>query len=215
MVLSKFEFPLLPVFCVVYLSYYLCSQCCVPSFFPCCPKLCNKSSCIKASTLALMARNVESSAWVVDSGSTTHLCNDIRLFDALTPFSCEIGTAKSNSAPLVCTHRGTIILRSTKVGNASVTLRDVLFVPLLSTNLISVRKLDIAKYGVNFGKGMCNILDESGEVVLSAPLVQNLYKVEPCHVSSGVFGYPRGSAHTEACMSVRPMLIHSTCGIGV
>jgi transposase InsO family protein len=62
-----------------------------------------------------------------------------------------------------------------KARNVRLNLRDVLVVPSLSVNIISVRKLSHSNFKVAFNKEGCEVLDQSGRLVARAKSAQGLY----------------------------------------
>jgi transposase InsO family protein len=97
-----------------------------------------------------------SSQWVIDSGASTHVCNDVRLMNNVhwyhTPKGLNLATGEHVAQRKAC---GTVCLED-KQGNIC-TLRDVEFVPTALENLISV-SAGIAD-GVHFSN------NSSGEVI--------------------------------------------------
>ena len=88
-----------------------------------------------------------SSSWVIDSGTTAHICRDRSLLVdviATTPLTVRMGSGTTSS-----TAKGTAVLWVSTDGvhfDHEVTLKNVLFVPDFTVNLISVRKLARAGY---------------------------------------------------------------------
>jgi transposase InsO family protein len=89
-----------------------------------------------------------SSDWVLDSGTTAHICSDRSILVDVS--ETRAVRVCMGSATTVANAIGTAILWLSKDGtnfDQRVTLRDVLFVPDFSVNLISIRKLARAGYG--------------------------------------------------------------------
>lgn len=111
--------------------------------------------------------------WCLDSGATSHMCCDKTKFSNISENKTMIMLAadKSVESPGV----GTVILHTE---NRKITMRDVLYVPSLNMNFVSISKA--AKYGhhtkfENNGAVICN---NSGEIVLRAKQENNLYVYE-------------------------------------
>ena len=91
-----------------------------------------------------------SSSWVIDSGTTAHFCRDRSLlvdFIATTPVTVRMGSTTTTS-----TAKGTAVLWVSTDGvhfDQEVTLKNVLFVPDFTVNLVSVRNLARAGYGLH------------------------------------------------------------------
>jgi hypothetical protein len=112
---------------------------------------------VAVSSSALIAKSVDNTAYVIDSGATEHMvCTDKDLHDKV-PFSHAIRTAGNHFIPV--THKG--ILR---VGN--LVLKDVLYAPGLGFNLLSVHKLAQDGYAMSFKSNRCSVTDEAGNSVL-------------------------------------------------
>ena len=88
-----------------------------------------------AGSLCLVSKTI-SHNWIIDSGATDHICNTINMFTNVKEVDSNL-------------HEVTIPdgskLKVTKIGdvhfNDRVTLRNVLFLPSIRFNLISVHKL--------------------------------------------------------------------------
>ena len=97
-----------------------------------------------------MLQQSSSSSWVIDSGTTAHFCRDRSLlvdFIATTPATVRMGSATTTS-----TAKGTAVLWVSTDGvnyDRRVTLKNVLYVPDSTVNLVSVRKLARAGYGLH------------------------------------------------------------------
>lgn len=99
--------------------------------------------------------------WIVDSGATTHVCTDQNAFESLeplrgdTPKTVTVADGKSAKVKGV----GTCRLRCYGQGDTerNVTLSNVLFVPDLNTNLVSVARLVDKGATVTFDKQKCTI----------------------------------------------------------
>ena len=84
----------------------------------------------------------EQRAWIVDSGATSHMCRDKKSFSALYQSEDPVDVVLGDGRTLSAVGRGNVeldmVLPNGKV--KSCTLYDVLYVPDLSYNLVSVRK---------------------------------------------------------------------------
>lgn len=96
--------------------------------------------------------------WILDSGATSHICNDINLFSEFAVDSdIRIGALKGSVAGL---GRGTIILDSMVKGERRLTkLYNVILVPESRKNIISISKLcDQPATDVIFSKKKVTVL---------------------------------------------------------
>lgn len=84
--------------------------------------------------LSTLSDTLASDAWIIDSGSTTHVCSDLNLF---TNTSSVLGVTVSlpNGVHEPITHIGSVHISS------SIVLHNVLYVPSFRFNLISVCSL--------------------------------------------------------------------------
>lgn len=97
-------------------------------------------------------------SWLVDSGCTNHMTYDEKLFKDLDR-SLKSKVRIGNGEYLEVKGRGTVAIESyagTKL------ISDVLFVPEIDQNLLSVGQLVKKRFKVMFKEGMCLILDSSG-----------------------------------------------------
>lgn len=128
-------------------------------------------------TVAFSASKLLANGWIVDSGASCHMCNDIELFtDINTKHREKIYTADGKS--MMAKGKGTATICVQKGGKAEVlSVREALYVPQLEGNLLSVQKLSEKGFDVVFKKNQsCQIFYE-GEIVTEADLKYGLYKV--------------------------------------
>ncbi|SGY38242.1 BQ5605_C003g01985 [Microbotryum silenes-dioicae] len=119
-------------------------------------------------------------AWLLNSGANRHMANDSKLFSTLRPFTGPHVAGVAGSLP--STGCGSVRL-STPAGPVVAT--NVLLVPSLPCNLLSVRRLDRLGFSISFGSGCAKISNSSGTVVATAQAVANdLYALDvapsPC-----------------------------------
>lgn len=99
------------------------------------------------SNVSFKGANVD---WIVDSGASSHMCCDMSFFsklEAIDPVLVEIADGET----LVANKKGTVSLRlNLSNGRMEINLEDVLFVPKLKANLVSVRRLTRKGYSVVF-----------------------------------------------------------------
>ena len=95
--------------------------------------------------------------WYVDSGASCCLTGDKTWFTELhSCVPCTVTAA--NNGVLTCSQRGTVVLN---VQHGSITVRDVLYVPTMPVNLLSVSALIKAGYQPRFTPTRCSILKRS------------------------------------------------------
>ena len=99
-------------------------------------------------------------SWIVDSGATCHMCNDRRLFVEFCNLEKLLEVTLGDGYDLDAIGRGVVLLE-TKLPSGKTKkckLDDVLHVPKLSYNLLSVSKISDAGKTTRFGETSCQIL---------------------------------------------------------
>lgn len=124
--------------------------------------------------------SVKTSQWIIDSGATSHMCNDRELFVDYQSLEQPVDVALGDEHKIQATARGTVIL-SVNVQNGETKLcklHDVLYVPELCYNLLSVARVTSYKKTVKFSGSKCFILDVNGQVVAMANKTGSLYYLD-------------------------------------
>ena len=148
-----------------------------------CPKLRKQNKNENANTVVTSGKQQEyffmtgtksfsKGCWILDSGASSHISNDISLFQDIYDIEpIDIGLAGvSDNGKQICIHankKGSVKLR---VANgegkfSDVVLRDVLFAPDAMANIISVRKITSAGGLVNFNGNTFTISSGNGKVL--------------------------------------------------
>jgi len=97
------------------------------------------------------------STWWIDSGATVHVANSLQGFHSTrTTQRSERHIKVANGVQADVEAIGDVSLEL--VNGFMLVLRDVLFVPSLQRNLISVSRMDTDGYGCHFENGKCQIL---------------------------------------------------------
>ncbi|NBX97749.1 hypothetical protein EBQ81_02685, partial [bacterium] len=132
----------------------------------------------------------EELTWYVDSGATKHMCSNRAAFSRLMEIAPEAVYMGNNAA-----------VDAVGVGDVPVTtlvdgvekeghLANVLYVPELATNLISVKQMLGKGMIVNFAQDRCSIISPNGEVLGMAQLDGKLFKLQTaraaCHFTAAV-----------------------------
>lgn len=122
------------------------------------------------SSVSQTINEIETNEWVVDSGASTHMTKNRNMIEEIQETNTEIKTAKNNS-----------ILRSTGRGNinsTNCTLSNVLAIPDLSRNLLSVNAITDKDGVVKFSKNNVEI-KKHGKLILKGNKTQDgLYTVK-------------------------------------
>ncbi|KAL5856336.1 hypothetical protein ACOSQ3_003794 [Xanthoceras sorbifolium] len=109
-----------------------------------------------------------SDVWYIDSGCTNHIARDLSLFtymDSNDRTSIKLGTI-SISTP-----------------NGVKLIDNVLLVPELDQNLLSVAQLIRKGYSISFKNGGCNIVNENGNEVVKTPMRGNSFPLNWNHLN--------------------------------
>ena len=120
--------------------------------------------------------------WIVDSGATCHMSNDRRLFVELRDLEKPLKVTLGDGHDLNAVGRGVVVLQ-TKLPSGrrkKCKLHDVLYVPKLTHNLLSVSKASDAGKKVRFGEASCKILDENKKLIAVATRAGDLYYLNCC-----------------------------------
>jgi hypothetical protein len=101
------------------------------------------------------SNNKHGDKWILDSGATQHMCNNKSLFTNIEPYNTTITIA--NNTSMSATGRGEVKLITQN--GTSFSLINVLYVPKLASNLLSVScATRHPKMQFNFGNGECRIM---------------------------------------------------------
>lgn len=121
-------------------------------------------------------KNTFADTWIVDSGATCHMCNNKELF--IEYGSKETGTVSlGDGHPLETNGSGKVVLKM-MLPNGEMkkcTLSDVLYVPKLSFNLLSVSKSSKLGNVVKFYDNECKIFDVQDNLIAVAEKKGDLY----------------------------------------
>ncbi|UYV63822.1 K02A2.6-like [Cordylochernes scorpioides] len=114
--------------------------------------------------------------WILDSGATSHMSTDINLLDDFQDDSRKITLLddrfiKSNGI-------GTVEIY--KDDNHLLTLKEVLYVPELNSNLISVSKITEDEKQIIFDENGARIIDNNGSSIITAKREDNIYTIDAC-----------------------------------
>lgn len=130
--------------------------------------------CSMFATYHAEAKNYE---WCFDSGATDHMTSDSRYFKELKPFKGQIKTA--NSMTMNAVNKGDISLDVlTPKGKQTVAVHDVLYVPEIEVNLLSIKKIVDHENFVIFDKNGCRVMNSSKEVIATGRSSNGLYKLD-------------------------------------
>ena len=127
---------------------------------------------------ALTARS--SDCWIIDSGATSHMCNNKELFvdyrELTQPEKVTLGDGRS----LDVVGKGTVELTMSLPNQETqrCKLMNTLYVPRLSVNLFSVSKASKAGKVASFDEQRCCIRNQKNKLIATAKRVGSLYYLE-------------------------------------
>ena len=115
--------------------------------------------------------------WIVDSGATCHICNSKELFKDFQPLAEPQKVALGDGRTLEAIGTGAVEMKLEVPGGESKIgrLSEVLYVPTLAYNLLSVAKVTEAGKTVTFDETQGEVIDGKGEVVAVMSKAGNLY----------------------------------------
>ena len=119
------------------------------------------------------------SQWIIDSGATSHMCTDRRMFTQLQPLSKSLEVKLGDGHMLMAKGQGTVrlIMKYGRDKYRRCILNEVLYVPKLSCNLLSVSKTTEKGNDVKFYDDTCVIRDVNRNPVAIATRVGVLYHI--------------------------------------
>ena len=123
--------------------------------------------------------SVSKGKWIVDSGATCHMCNDQTQFSDLRQLKENQEVTLGDGHHLKATAEGTVKIETLLPDGTTqmCTMENVLYVPDLSYNLLSVAKASEAR---KISKFSCELINHDGKTIAFATRVENLYYLEYC-----------------------------------
>lgn len=137
-----------------------------------------KQKQVNAFSAAFLNAKFSTEDWYVDSGASAHMtANKEKLLRVREVCDVkEIVVANQMSVPVLCAGETQI---TTKVNNFQfdITVRDILYIPNLATNLLSVSQLIANGNKVTFKNNVCHIHNQQNELIGVADLQNGVYKL--------------------------------------
>lgn len=117
-------------------------------------------------------------SWYIDSGASKHMtaCKHNLVNVSELPKTKEITIANQTKVPVQCSGDVNIVTVVNEV-EYDVVVRDILYIPELTTNLLSVSQLIEHGNSVIFKENVCYIYNQQKELVGQAELVDGVYKL--------------------------------------
>ena len=116
--------------------------------------------------------------WYIDSGASSHMCNNLKFFTKIqmgTNHPVELPDGRDIFASGI--GKGIIPCINEKGEIQEIVTKNVLYVPELDTNLLSVRKLTSLGFKVNFSGTDCTICEETTIIATGSTDHSNLYRL--------------------------------------
>jgi hypothetical protein len=144
------------------------------------------SSDTSQTTMALLASSTPKSSpnsrkeqWVIDLGASHHVCAHQSWFSSYTSLSTPIRVRIGNSRHINAISTGCVTVETKVNGETKpLTLKNVLHVPNLHINLLSVHQLDAHGFKAAFSQGTCRIFNESDHTIGIAKHDGSLYALQ-------------------------------------
>lgn len=120
---------------------------------------------------------LDSNEWIVDSGASRHMTNRSDWMINRRPVRDHVTIA--NDSKLSVSGVGSIELTiKSENGTDNLKIDDVLLVPDLFTNLLSVSKLVKTGLTVTFAESGCKIISKQGKVIANGSLSADIFKLD-------------------------------------
>jgi transposase InsO family protein len=153
----------------------------------------------------LSSSSVKASDWLLDSGASMHLCHTRQWFADFSPISGKsVVLADGRVIPVM--GRGRIDIDIVVAGRSTHNiLKDVLFVPDIAANLLSVAKMTEAGLQLSFHGQQCVIRSKQGTVIARAVKQDNrLYRISARARSAGEATSDSALAASEPALDSLP-----------
>lgn len=155
-----------------------------------CEKIERENKISHAFSAVFYTGDFQKSDFYVDSGASSHItCNEHWVIDACYSgsFDKEIMVANKTRVPVICSGNMNITT-STKECDYDIVVENVLCVPSLTTNLLSVSQLIKQGNKAQFTVNGCKIFNKKRTLVATATLINGVYKLDTvtCFVASVV-----------------------------
>jgi hypothetical protein len=115
-----------------------------------------------------------SDTWIFESGASSHMCRDRSVMVNYREMPGKFGIKVADGKTMNAVGRGEVIFQHE---GATVKLYDVLHVPNLHMNLISVHQIGTRGHHVVFDGALCQVLTRKGKTLLAGRKCGNLYVV--------------------------------------
>lgn len=134
-----------------------------------------ESSSFVAAFSATVKENINDNKWFLDSGASTHMtCREDWMYNVTEPSVKSVTVA--NRKPLAVKGVGCVDIHISQ--DNVIQVNNVLYVPGLAANLLSVSTIVSKGHKVTFNNKGCEVQNGKGEVVCTATLGNKLYTID-------------------------------------
>jgi hypothetical protein len=118
--------------------------------------------------------------WIIDSGATCHMCHDESAFIEMEKLEKPIDITLGDGRTLKAIGRGKVVVKARLKGKSykQVNLFDVLFVPGLAYNLVSVTRASEAGLITKFYDDICKVINRQSKCIATGRRVGNLFHLD-------------------------------------
>lgn len=125
-----------------------------------------------------IATDAQCGAWYVDSGASSHMVKDRSLLQNVTTSTIKnIRVADNKVLPVQCSGQVSLDTYNEMGQENKVLFTNVLCVPDLATNLLSVSQIIRSGGQVRFDKTGCVIMNNKNQIVATASIINNMYRL--------------------------------------
>ncbi|XP_029711560.1 uncharacterized protein LOC115256752 [Aedes albopictus] len=114
--------------------------------------------------------------WIFDSGTSSHMCREKAILKEAEEVSDSVIVANNMETPVVA--KGNVVIKA-DLSDATEVLdvSEVLCIPELAMNLLSVHKICSRGHQVVFSKDVCEVFDQTGRIVAVGDQQGGLYRL--------------------------------------
>lgn len=139
----------------------------------------SKNKTKDSSLFCFTAKHSESNEWYIDSGASSHMTNTKDwMVDERESSLNDVMVADNNRLKVEAVGSVKLTLDRGKKEPMNADVNDVLFVPNLCANLLSVSQLVKRGNRIEFDPDGCKLYRSDGELIGTADLVDNMYKLK-------------------------------------
>lgn len=128
---------------------------------------------------SLVAKGANTREWYIDSGASAHMTMDVKhLENVRAAANSEIIVGDNSRLQSTCAGDVNISIAADGKQSNAVKVKDVLCIPSICANLMSVSQMAKRGNTLVFDDKSCKIFDSDRTLIGTAPLVDDLYKLD-------------------------------------